>query len=1196
MITSAYPQKSESPRRGPLGLAGKLVIASGLASAGFLGLLLLSLLVAPARGLSGRYFANFTFSGTPATVRRDARILFDKEDLIKRVGGSDRLSVIWEGFAYAPKDAAYTVSTRSDDGSQFFIDGVLVVDNGGIRAAQTKTDEIPLTRGNHKVLVRFFDIGGAGFIDVPASKFRFYPNPVTAGLYRWDAVLSGLTLGFMAGLGCSLLLFIVALVGTVWPLWRTSVLSPNRWRAGVGRIYAGARRNVRLLAIVVFGVGLAVLAAEKGTPVHGLTGTYFDNAAWAGKPVATRLDVRTRFWKEDVVEVTKAGDHSSVIWEGFIFAPRDAYYRFYSSSDDGSWIFVDDTLVVDNGGRHPPLLAQRTVLLKRGSHKLTVKYFDAGGGGQIAFDWTRAAAVPLPGWRLGFYPRPVGAGVVRLDTVLFYLKILFKAAWLVAALLLLWLALRTIGPMFDRAVAFEAAALSRADRFLDKARTKIRLIVILAGVLVVVLVVVALVRPAHGLAGAFYPNKTWTGVPTTTSLDNVISFKKDTLSARSGEEDILSAVWSGYLYIPKNSDYQFTLGSDDGGQVFLDDRLVLDNGGEHPLQVKDRTVTLARGNYKLLIKYFDAGNKGAIDFRVHEMTTPRWLKPKVFLYPKPTGLAAYAFDVACPYLVTPVRAALAILVVLLLFLIPKVIRPKRTLVSVLALTLFLGLGGVFGVDLIRNRSTAVIGCDSYAYLNGAELMARNGFFRTEYRDPLVPRIHERYQPAPPVDKEMFLFSPHGHYVYDLNAGLIYNVFPPGTSMLLYPFVKWGGRDAAFFVLPVMTLLLVLAFFLLGAKAVDPVFGLFVAALTFMNVQVFENSVLIMSDIPSLALVAASAYCLTLQLKKPRRIYPFLAGACFGFAFVVRYSNLAGALPLVYLMGLGFWKDRRWKEWTKNVAAFGVSAFLFGVLPLGLYTHRLFGSFLRLVYEPTTQSQTSLAYLKEGVPFYLKNLTQTFGLPALVLGVLGLVGCLARPRHRPVGIVCVLGLFSFFAFYALQSIRQERYLMPGYPFLAVLFAFGVFEIRRLVRRSPILAFLVVLVCAAYPLLRSQALFPEGIRDGEEIASALGRKVSARAVVFCDEMSGPLRMYAGLPGYRFLWTDPGTLGQTVRILWTMDYDIYFYLDSAIAEFNFPSMVGPDAEREKRVTRVGMIRGRPLVRLERPAGPETRTSPNN
>ncbi len=1180
----------ESPPRRSSGLVRKLAIASGLASAVFLGLLLLSLLVAPPRGLVGRYYANNKFEGTPATVRRDARILFDKDDLIKRVGGSDRLSVIWEGFAYVPKDATYTVSTRSDDGSQLFIDGVLVVDNGGIHAAQTKTNDVPLARGNHKVLVRFFDIGGAGFIDVPASKFRFYPEPASPGLYCWDVVLSGLTLGFTVGLGCSFLLLVVSLVGAFWPLLRKSALSSNRLRAGVGRFYAGARRNAKFLGVVVLGFGLAVLAAEKITPVHGLTGTYFDNADWAGKPVATRLDVRTRFWKEDIVEVTKAGDHSSVIWEGFICAPRDAFYRFYTSSDDGSWIIVDDVLVVDNGGRHPPHLVQKTVLLKRGSHKLTVKYFDAGGGGQVAFDWTRATAVPLPGWRLGFYPRPVGPGVVRLDTVLFYLKILFKAAWLVAAILLLWLARWTMAPLFDRAVALEAAALSLVDRFLDKARKKIRLIVILAGVLLVVPVVGALLRPAHGLTGAFYPNKTWTGAPMTTSLDNVISFQKDALSARSGEEDVLSAVWSGYLYIPKSSDYQFTLGSDDGGQVFLDDQLLLDNGGEHPLQFKDRTVTLARGNYKILIKYFDAGDKGAIDFRVHETTTPRWLKPKVFFYLKPAGLAVYAFDVVRPYFATPVRVAWAVLVVLLLLLIPKVIRPKRTLVSVLAPALLFGLGGIFGADLIRNRSTAVVGCDSYSYLNGAELMVRNGFFRTEYTDPLIPRIHERYQQVPPLDKEMFLLSPHGHYVYDLNAGLIYNVFPPGTSMFLYPFVKWGGRGAAFFALPVLTLLLVLAFFLLGAKAVDPVFGLLVAILTFINVQVFTNSVFIMSDIPSLALIAASTYSLYLNFKKPRWVYPFAAGACFGFAFLVRYSNLAGALPLVYLFGLGFWKDRRWKELAKNVAAFGTAAFLFGLFPLGLYTHRLFGTFLRLVYEPTTQSLTGLAYLKEGVPFYLKNLSQTFGLPSLLLAVLGLVGCLARPRRRPVGIVCVLGLFSFFAFYAVQSIRQERYLMPGYPFLAVLFAFGVLEVRRFVRRSHVLAVFVVLACAAFLLLRSQSFFSEGTRNEEEIASALSRKVSARAVVFCDEMSGPVRMYAGLPGYRFLWTDPGTLEKTIRILWTMDYDVYFYLDTPTAEFNFPLMVGPDAEREKRVTRVGMIRGRPLVRLERPAGPET------
>jgi hypothetical protein len=964
---------------------------------------------------------------------------------------------------------------------------------------------------------------------------------------------------------------------------------PIRPPTAFERLSDAARPKAGLIAAAFIILGAGFFIAGMLAPARGLTASYFANSDWAGTPVATKVDGRTRFWKEDIVRVTNAPDHSSVIWEGYLYAPRDGSYRFSASSDDGSWIYIDDVLVVDNGGRHPPVLVKKTIALTRGNHRLTVKYFDAGGGGQIAFDGKRAAAIPLPGSRLRFYPRPVDAGVARTDRAISYFRVVFAAGWFLAAGLLLALASRAAGPAFGRLVLLEKAALARADTYLDRARPKFRPLVFLAVALLAGLGVLAWLRPAHGLTGTFYPNSTWTGPAFSTSLDNVVSFKKETLSARTGEEDVLSASWSGYLFIPLRSDYQLSLASDDGSQVSLDGRLVLDNGGEHPLQAKDRTVSLDRGCYSVLLRYFDAGDKGQIDFRVREVGTPRWRKPRIFFYPRPVGLTTYIFDLVRPAIVSVFKAAFIVLALFLLFLLPNVVRPRLKLTSVLATALLLVLGGVFSVDLFRNRSTAVIGCDSYAYLNGAELMARNGLFRTDYIDPLVAQIHDRLQPKPPPDKEMFLFSPHGHYVYDVKAGLVYNVFPPGTSMILFPFVKAGGRGAAFFVLPVFSMLLVLAFFLLGARAVEPAFGLLLAGLTMFNVQVFENSVLLMSDIPSLALVSAALAGVSLHLMKRRRAWLVFAGACFGFSLVVRYSNLAGALPLVYLLLRGFSKDRRPAEFVKNLASFGGAVVLFGLVPLGLYTHRLFGSVVRLVYEPTTQSLTSLAFLKDGVPFYLKNLVQTFGLPALLLAAVGLVGAWARPSRRSAGIACFLGLFSFFAFYALQSIRQERYLMPAYPCLGVLFAFGVLEVRRLVRRSRMLAFLVVVFCAVWPLARSQARFPEGIRDGADIAAALSRKVPANAVVFCDDMSGPVGMYAGLPGYRFLWTNPQTLDQTIRTCWALGRDVYFYLDSAVAESGFPALIGADRADAPRTTLVATVRGHPLLRVERPSPAE-------
>ena len=54
----------------------------------------------------------------------------------------------------------YTFYTASDDGSQLFIDGGLVVDNDGLHSTQEMSGSIYLTAGMHPIVVTFFENGG----------------------------------------------------------------------------------------------------------------------------------------------------------------------------------------------------------------------------------------------------------------------------------------------------------------------------------------------------------------------------------------------------------------------------------------------------------------------------------------------------------------------------------------------------------------------------------------------------------------------------------------------------------------------------------------------------------------------------------------------------------------------------------------------------------------------------------------------------------------------------------------------------------------------------------------------------------------------------------------------------------------------------------------------------------------------------
>ena len=55
-------------------------------------------------------------------------------------------------------------------------------------------------------------------------------------------------------------------------------------------------------------------------------------------------------------------------------------YTFYTNSDDGSKLYVNNQLVVDNDGLRPPVEKSGSIDLSAGRHKLVVDYFEGYGG------------------------------------------------------------------------------------------------------------------------------------------------------------------------------------------------------------------------------------------------------------------------------------------------------------------------------------------------------------------------------------------------------------------------------------------------------------------------------------------------------------------------------------------------------------------------------------------------------------------------------------------------------------------------------------------------------------------------------------------------------------------------------------------------------------------------------------------------
>ena len=72
--------------------------------------------------------------------------------------------------------------------------------------------------------------------------------------------------------------------------------------------------------------------------------------------------------------------NTGVVFEGFIHTEFAGDYSFYTVSDDGSQLFIDDNLVVDNDGDHGVQEKEGSIRLTKGKHKIKVAYFNGGGG------------------------------------------------------------------------------------------------------------------------------------------------------------------------------------------------------------------------------------------------------------------------------------------------------------------------------------------------------------------------------------------------------------------------------------------------------------------------------------------------------------------------------------------------------------------------------------------------------------------------------------------------------------------------------------------------------------------------------------------------------------------------------------------------------------------------------------------------
>jgi hypothetical protein len=307
------------------------------------------------------------------------------------------------------------------------------------------------------------------------------------------------------------------------------------------------------------------------------------------------------------------------------------------------------------------------------------------------------------------------------------------------------------------------------------------------------------------------------------------------------------------------------------------------------------------------------------------------------------------------------------------------------------------------------------------------------------------------------------------FTHDLNPHYFLN--PPAFSYLLHIVLElwFGGSDAVtrayatdptgvYIVARVVVAVLgtgaVWLTYLAAARFFNRNVGLLAAAILGLAFLPIFYSHLALNDVPTLAPVGLSLYGVAGVLRRGRLRDYVIAGVGVGLAAATKYT---GGITLLCLVAAFVCDGTGGAFWTAaRRCAVGLLVALLAFLIANPYAILDFSAF-----KSGVSSQASLAAGQDpvklgttaggGTAYYLWTLTWGIGWVPTLTAVGGAVLLLAR-RRLAMALVLVPGPIAFIIFMGNQQRFFGRWLMPIFPILAILAAYGAVELVRWLARS------------------------------------------------------------------------------------------------------------------------------------------------
>jgi hypothetical protein len=130
-------------------------------------------------------------------------------------------------------------------------------------------------------------------------------------------------------------------------------------------------------------------AAPSETAPPGLRGEYYGDESLAGMRFV-RIDAQVSFdWSMAPATASFPMEHYSVQWTGQVTPPSSGTFTFYTTSDDGVRLWVNNRLLIDNWTGHAPTEDSGTIALEGGRpYDIVLQYFQGVAGAVIRLSWS----------------------------------------------------------------------------------------------------------------------------------------------------------------------------------------------------------------------------------------------------------------------------------------------------------------------------------------------------------------------------------------------------------------------------------------------------------------------------------------------------------------------------------------------------------------------------------------------------------------------------------------------------------------------------------------------------------------------------------------------------------------------------------------------------------------------------------------